>query len=344
MKPSMKNFIFLVLALAPLCLPAQDTLFQLEKRQIYFQYDEAVFLPGADSVLQETAAWLGGSPERRVRIRTHADARGSLEYNQALSEQRAEAVRDSLLARGVLAEQLIIAARGEQDPVADNETAEGRQANRRADLEWGQWIRLTPVQGQITDDSTGQGIAAEVILRSKIYRDTFATDSTGFFEILAPEGEVIGLEVVSKGYLFETQMLKVTSGLKPIQIPLGQAYAGAVADLQDLFFVGNQDTLLEKSMPALFQLLRFMQVNSDLKVEIGGHINHPFAPPVDITSWNYGLSLRRAKRVYQFLIDNGISPDRMTFVGYGNWQMRYPRPVSEWEQSQNRRVEIKVTE
>jgi outer membrane protein OmpA-like peptidoglycan-associated protein len=102
---------------------------------------EGVFAPGraeltaeAASRLDEAAAFVNASPGRRARIEGHTDSRGSANLNQALSQRRAEAVRDALIARGVDASRLVAVGRGSDRPVASNETPEGRARNRRVEI------------------------------------------------------------------------------------------------------------------------------------------------------------------------------------------------------------------
>ena len=84
--------------------------------------------------LDRTAALLAARPELSARIEGHTDSVGSAEANQALSQQRAEAVRQALIERGI--DPLRIAARGAgaEQPIADNATAEGRRQNRRVEI------------------------------------------------------------------------------------------------------------------------------------------------------------------------------------------------------------------
>ena len=72
----------------------------------------------------------GGSFE----VQGHTDAQNSVEYNQGLSERRAGAVRDFLVAQGVSAGNLSAVGYSELRPIADNATAEGRAANRRVEI------------------------------------------------------------------------------------------------------------------------------------------------------------------------------------------------------------------
>lgn len=72
--------------------------------------------------------------ESRVVIEGHTDARGSDTKNQELSQQRAEAVRDYLVQKGMDAQRVAAVGKGEESPIADNESAEGRATNRRVEI------------------------------------------------------------------------------------------------------------------------------------------------------------------------------------------------------------------
>jgi OOP family OmpA-OmpF porin len=66
----------------------------------------------------------------------HTDSIGSDAYNQKLSERRAAAVKDYLVSKGIPASKITTIGKGESQPVATNKTAEGRQKNRRVDIEF----------------------------------------------------------------------------------------------------------------------------------------------------------------------------------------------------------------
>jgi outer membrane protein OmpA-like peptidoglycan-associated protein len=73
-------------------------------------------------------------PDLRFRVEGHTDNTGSVETNQELSLRRAIAVRDYLISQGVAASSTDVAGLGPSRPIADNETAEGRQRNRRVEI------------------------------------------------------------------------------------------------------------------------------------------------------------------------------------------------------------------
>lgn len=85
-----------------------------------------------------------------------------------------------------------------------------------------------------------------------------------------------------------------------------------------------------------------MQINPGLQVEIAGHINHPGVKPAFLEKWEWELSSRRARVVYDFLLEHGISGKRMSCKGYGNSEMLFPNPDNPEQEQQNRRVEIRV--
>jgi len=73
-------------------------------------------------------------PDVKVEIIGHTDSVGSAEYNQVLSEKRADSVKAYLVARGIPAERISIAGYGESRPRSSNDTIEGRRLNRRVEI------------------------------------------------------------------------------------------------------------------------------------------------------------------------------------------------------------------
>ncbi len=98
---------------------------------VLFAFGSADLLPEYTAVLDLEARVLVAQPSASITVGAHTDSIGSEEYNQALSAERANAVRTYLVDKGVAPTQIVVTASGESDPVADNGTAEGRQLNRR---------------------------------------------------------------------------------------------------------------------------------------------------------------------------------------------------------------------
>ena len=96
-------------------------------------------------------------PGLNIEVEGHTDSVGSDEYNQKLSEQRASSVRDYLISQGLRADILTAKGFGETTPVATNDTAAGRQQNRRVELVVsGEVIgtKLSDIRGTTTDHDT----------------------------------------------------------------------------------------------------------------------------------------------------------------------------------------------
>jgi outer membrane protein OmpA-like peptidoglycan-associated protein len=101
---------------------------------VFFDVDESTLKPGGQRELDRIAEALADYPERNVLIEGHTDSTGSVAYNRDLSVRRAQAVRDYLVRAGVAPSRLIARGYGETLPVASNQTAGGRQQNRRVEL------------------------------------------------------------------------------------------------------------------------------------------------------------------------------------------------------------------
>jgi OOP family OmpA-OmpF porin len=107
-------------------------------RGVNFGFDKAEITPEASVILEEAAILLGDAvtscPTRKINVEGYTDWTGPEGYNQRLSERRAEAVRDYLVTQGIPAAQLNAVGFGEANPIATNETREGRALNRRVEL------------------------------------------------------------------------------------------------------------------------------------------------------------------------------------------------------------------
>ncbi len=106
----------------------------IELPGVNFETNSDRLLPGADGVLSDAAATLQKYPDLVVEVAGHTDSVGSADYNQGLSERRAYTVRDYLINAGADENNLSARGYGEAEPVASNETAEGRADNRRVEL------------------------------------------------------------------------------------------------------------------------------------------------------------------------------------------------------------------
>ncbi len=121
--------------LQPLDAPtaAADTA-PIALRNIFFDFGSALLRPESEEELERLRQLLQAHPEMKIEIRGHTDDVGSEEANQQLSEARARAVYEWLVAHGIEAERLQWRGFGERQPVADNATPQGRSRNRRIEF------------------------------------------------------------------------------------------------------------------------------------------------------------------------------------------------------------------
>src|SRR5207244_6500421 len=119
---------------APVLNPVKKTVEQ-SVRDIHFAFDRSDITPEQRAVLQADAEWLKAHPNNLIVIEGDADERGGIIYNVALSDRRAIAVRDALLAMGVPASQILFAVGwGKLYPVCNQSDEACWQQNRRAHI------------------------------------------------------------------------------------------------------------------------------------------------------------------------------------------------------------------
>jgi outer membrane protein OmpA-like peptidoglycan-associated protein len=101
---------------------------------VLFDTAQHTLKPGAREKLSKIAGILQSHPGIRLRVEGHTDSVGGSEYNQRLSEERAESVRDYLVQSGIKAADISARGMGKDYPIASNDSAAGRQLNRRVEL------------------------------------------------------------------------------------------------------------------------------------------------------------------------------------------------------------------
>lgn len=101
---------------------------------VLFDTNKTQLKSGGIRSLQKLAGFLKQYPQRKTRIEGYTDSTGAAGYNQELSERRANAVRTSLVDMGISNDRISTHGYGEESPVAGNDTAAGRQMNRRVEI------------------------------------------------------------------------------------------------------------------------------------------------------------------------------------------------------------------
>lgn len=204
---------------------------------------------------------------------------------------------------------------------------------------------VTYVKGRVYDVETNNSLAAICKLYELESGENVAIQASdevdGKYLVCLPKGFDYAFNVEKEGYLFYSENFS----LKDIEsdddtyildIPLQPIKEGQSVVLKNIFFDFNQYSLKSESYVELKRLVQFMQRNSHISIEIGGHTDN-----VGTVAYNQKLSTDRAKSVYDYLINQGISIDRLSYKGYG-FDVPIADNSTEVGRAKNRRTEFKI--
>ncbi len=203
----------------------------------------------------------------------------------------------------------------------------------------------TYFKGIVYDEANRQRLGARFELTDlktqKVVAQSNSNAYTGEFLLVLPTDRNYSLNVSKPGYLFFSDNFML-SGVSTIEkpfvkdVPLKAIRIGEGVILKNIFFDTDQYTLKEESRVELNKLLLLLQQNPKLRIEISGHTDR-----VGSEQHNIVLSENRARAVYEFLLNERIAADRMTYKGYG-----FSKPLESNEteagRAVNRRTEFKV--
>jgi peptidoglycan-associated lipoprotein len=119
---------------APTINPLKDPSNVLSKRVVYFDYDKDAVKPEFQAIVQAHAKFLADNRGRKIRLEGHADERGTREYNMALGQRRADAVRKAMNVLGVGSDRMETVSFGEDKPAVAGATEEAWSKNRRVEI------------------------------------------------------------------------------------------------------------------------------------------------------------------------------------------------------------------
>lgn len=205
------------------------------------------------------------------------------------------------------------------------------------------------VQGKLVDKD-GKPVAGKIIYTDletgKEMGIAQSNPETGEFEIRLPGGKLYGVHADVAGHMSEGQNLDLrkykTDGsiahetITIDQIQVAKVEPNATIKLNNIWFDFDKTTLRPESFPELNRLAELLEEQQSIKVEISGHTDN-----VGTEEYNLGLSKRRADRVSQYLIQKGISKDRITTTSYGESRPVDTNDTKEGRQK-NRRVEFTI--
>ena len=207
-------------------------------------------------------------------------------------------------------------------------------------------IATTYMKGTVFDEKSKQPLAADFRIidlenENEVVSAT-ADPVTGSFLISLPVNKNYALNVSMDGYLFHSENIELLSGTpeEPFlkNVGMKQLSVGETVVLKNVFFETNKYDLKDESRVELMKLHSFMQNNPAVSIEISGHTDN-----VGNDNDNQILSENRAQAIYNFLIENGIEADRLSYKGYGETQ---PIDTNDTEEGRanNRRSEFKIKE
>jgi len=205
---------------------------------------------------------------------------------------------------------------------------------------------LTLVTGIIYDSQTQAPLEATITIIDNVRAETLAVltsnAATGKYLISLPAGKNYGIAVTAPGYAFHSEnfIVEESMGYREVRkdIGLNRYKAGTTIILRNIFFDFDKATLRPESKVELDRVYTILTENPRMKVRIAGHTDN-----IGSEEYNQRLSEARAKAVYDYLISRGISPDRLSYIGYGESRPIDTNETSEGRQN-NRRVELEIIE
>jgi len=205
--------------------------------------------------------------------------------------------------------------------------------------------RMAILKGVVRNANTKEPLAANIELidlEKGEHIGNFDTDSkTGQYLVSLPAGRNYGAVAYSEGFLFESDHFNVsdTAAYSEIimDIDMKPLEEGNNIILTNIFFDTDRFDLKIQSKNILDRVVKLMKDFPSLKVEISGHTDN-----VGKDEYNHRLSEDRAQSVVEYLIQQKISKDRLTYVGYGETR---PFATNDTEEgrAKNRRIEFKIT-
>jgi outer membrane protein OmpA-like peptidoglycan-associated protein len=208
-------------------------------------------------------------------------------------------------------------------------------------------IRPAPVsyfKGRVMDSETGGAIKAGYELISLTEKKVIArgiAGGSGDFIVCLPSGFNYGINVSGDGYLFYSENFLLEgrhSAAEPYvkDILLTKIKAGEKIQLTNVFYATDSWQIEEESFNELNNLATLLNENEDVAMEIGGHTDSTGSD-----GHNMILSEKRALSVVDYLVSKGVSPDRLSYKGYGDTQPLTDGNTGEGRRL-NRRTEAKV--
>ena len=224
--------------------------------------------------------------------------------------------------------------------ILDNVTPEGKGHTIRF-----YFLKDVEIKGKVIN-SDSVAVEADITISDNNGNTVLETksDKNGNYKINTSlrENQNYSFSIISENTFPDVKTIntKTHKDTNDIRVMLPKLKKGEKYKLGNINFFGNSDILLPESKPSAEALYKLMKKNKSMTITIQGHVNDPGsrskAEQIQL------LSDARAKTVYYYLINKGIDKTRMKTEGLSNKKMLFPNPKNEYEEGENRRVEIKV--
>lgn len=285
----------------------------------------------------------------------HCDSTGSLEYNQKLSEQRANATHTYIAQKNPQLHVSELNGKSFLIPFKPNNSEENKSLNRRVELIYYVYKEpaiINTIKPEIkTSEKRIQQFKCQIIDQKNQFIPT------GNITLYNENNEIVGQKGFSNGKAFIndslpfnrvridgeqyfSQIIHYNTVSSYCTVRLQKIKKNSYFTFKNLGFIPNEPNLLPSAYPELEGLLKTMQNNPSLKIHIEGHTNG--VNTTQSPEWHYTISQGRANSVYTYLVDNGINTSRLSFKGYGCTKMVFPHAINKAQAQENRRVEIIV--
>lgn len=277
----------------------------------------------------------------------YADYLGNEEHNQQLSEARAKSVADFLGDYGIKSTNIrLCAGRGQVERFIQR-NPDGFPTDRRVDI-----VVVNTYIPPPADTTPHPGKTAKKTGRILVYEPGSGKQQTNKndFADREPsrilEGDPDNQNIVVKpgAPRHIPDEFKKNPKEKKTIADISKYKKGETIVLENIYFYPESHMVREQSADELLKLYKLLVVNAKLKIRIEGHVCcvTEVEDAFDIDSQDNHLSLNRAKYIYDYLVQKGVSADRLEYTGFGRSRPVVAVELNEADANKNRRVEIRI--
>lgn len=332
---------YLATCLFTICFVASGTAQIVVEHSIYFDLDQYNFRKSELESFETVFEGLLYLPILEVEILGYCDDRGTLDYNQKLSENRVETVAMWLLDHDINLMNIYKEVAGKGEIALEEDTdrlsvIRTRAQNRRVDVRF------------ILKEPAASRLAIKSLEKKNLNPDELAIideyEEKVIYQVRkkSDSKELITVDDLEEYIYVPTSISPaVNSREEPFKSLLRKNIAsGETIILKDIHFLRGRSTLNPESIPLLKRVIEILQARPNVHFEIHGHvccIDIRFEDALDRNTMRSDLSTARARLIYRVLLEYQINPNRMKFAGFGR-----TKPLGGTDQ-EDRRVELYIT-